>query len=390
MNEERLRRALRDAEVPDADGAAERGLRVVRASGAAAEAAPGRGRRRAGRAAQLALVAALAVAVVSPAGAAVRHWVRDAVDDSAPPALPALTSLPSPGSLLVDSPQGPWVVHGDGSKRLLGAYSESTWSPHGLYVAVTGGGQLTAVEPDGTVRWALSRARPVRDPAWSADGERIAYLEGEDLRLVAGDGSGDRLLAAGVSPLAPAWRPAPEHELTYVDGGGRLRSVLVDTGRAAWTAAPPPGLTSLAWSADGSRLLLTAPGGIEVRGSGGEPELRLEPPAGTRFADAAISGEGAIAAIAESRSGSRAELLLYEAGSQRRLFSGLGALSQVLWSPDGRWLLATWRSADQWLFLNPERPNRIVAVADIAAQFNPGASSSSAFPHVAGWCCPPR
>lgn len=82
--------------------------------------------------------------------------------------------------------------------------------------------------------------------------------------------------------------------------------------------------------------------------------------------------------------------MLYEGGSRRRLFPGLGRLRQVIWSPDGRWLLATWQSADQWLFLNPGHPRRIVAIADIAAQFNPGATSPSAFPHVAGWCCPQK
>lgn len=280
MNEERLRRALREAPVPDADGAAERALLLVRASGAGAGSSPVRGRRRGRRLAQLALAAALVVAVVSPAGAAVRHWVRDAVDQTGPPPLPALTSLPSPGSLLVDSPQGPWVVRPDGSKRLLGPYAESTWSPHGLYVAATGAHQLVAVEPDGTVHWTLTRAGLVHDPAWSGDGERIAYLDGGDLRVVDGDGTGDRLLATAVAPLAPAWRPGEGHELTYVDSGGRLRTVAVDTGHSVWSAGLPSGAASLAWSPDGSRLLVTAPGQIEARGPEGELEQRLRLPRG--------------------------------------------------------------------------------------------------------------
>ena len=164
----------------------------------------------------------LVAALISPAGAAVRDWVGDAVDEGREPALPALTSLPSPGSLLVDSARGPWVVREDGSKRLLGSYAESTWSPRGLHVAVTGTHELAAVDPMGEVRWTLTQAGSVTDPAWSPDGYRVAYLNGGALRVVAGDGTGDHQVASAAaargSRLAAAARRSPPAHLRRPGG----------------------------------------------------------------------------------------------------------------------------------------------------------------------------
>ena len=55
-----------------------------------------------------------------------------------------MRALPAAGELLVESAQGPWIVHDDGSKRLLGDSDAATWSPHGLFVAATGGRELVA------------------------------------------------------------------------------------------------------------------------------------------------------------------------------------------------------------------------------------------------------
>jgi hypothetical protein len=61
--------------------------------------------------------------------------------------------------------------------------------------------------------------------------------------------------------------------------------------------------------------------------------------------------------------------------------------SGVVPSPDGGWLLLAWKSADQWLFLDLQHPQRVVAVAGISAQFSPGTTSPPPFPSVSGWCC---
>jgi hypothetical protein len=392
MSEERLRRALREVEIPDRQGGEERALRMVRIAAAGVPAEPIAKRRGFGRRGlQVAVAVGLIAAVVSPAGAAVRHFVRDAVEDGRYPARPALTSLPVPGNLLVDSPQGPWVVHADGSKRLLGAYAESTWSPHGLYVAVTKRHELAAIDPEGEVHWSIARAGGIEDPAWSPDGFRIAYLSGDQLRVIAGDGSGDRPLANDVSPVGPAWAPGARRVLSFVDSGRSIRTMAVDTGEQLSTAPAPPGTRRLEWSRDGSRLLVVAPGELQLRDRSGALIWRREVPAGARFKAAALSPSSRdVAAVVTTTAAPRSELLRLGPGeTARRLFSGLGRLDEVVYSPDGRWLLLTWRSADQWLFLNPAHPGRVVAIADVSAQFDPGTSSPVAFPRVAGWCCPP-
>jgi hypothetical protein len=387
VNEDRLRGALREAPVPVEEEARERARALVRAAYPPPPTTPPRYRHR--RALQLALALGLIAALVSPAGAAIRHWVRDAVEVGHEPSLPALTSLPAPGSLLVDSPRGPWVVHASGSKRLLGDYSQSAWSPHGLFVAVTSRHQLAAVDPEGNVHWTLSRLGPVRDPAWSPDGYRIAYLDGEELRVVAGDGTGDRPLARHVAAIAPAWQPGGLRRLAFIDAAGRVEVVRADSGRSVFEVSPGPGTISLAWSADGARLLVVRRSGLRVFDRQGRPLWQVQAPAGMRVRAGALAPDGRrVTAVLSARSGAQSEvLLLGPGGEKRRLLAGLGRFGDVVYSPDGRWLLVAWRSADQWLFLSPAHPRRIVAISDISRQFDPGTTSPPPFPSVAGWCC---
>jgi dipeptidyl aminopeptidase/acylaminoacyl peptidase len=392
VREARLREGLLDAHVPDAGGAEERGLRLVRAAYAAKPPAL-RPRHRAGvrRGLQVAVAAGLLAVLISPAGAAVRHWVRDTVGPAREPAAPALTSLPAPGSLLVDSAKGPWVVHEDGSKRLLGAYRQSTWSPHGLFVAVTGAGQLLAVDPEGGIRWALTRPGSVRDPAWSPDGYRIAYLNADTLRVVAADGTGDRSLVRPVAQLAPAWRPGGGHVLAFARRGGSVEAIDADSGAELFATAPGPRPTRLAWSPDGSRLLVADPLELRLFDRAGRLVWSRAAPAGREFGATATVGGGRIAAILSARSEPRRSelLLLGPRVPEARLFAGPGTFSGVEASPDRRWLLLSWSSADQWLFLDLAHPQRVAAVAGISEQFAPGTTSPSPFPAVAGWCCTP-
>jgi hypothetical protein len=69
-----------------------------------------------------------------------------------------------------------------------------------------------------------------------------------------------------------------------------------------------------------------------------------------------------------------------DASAARRIL-GEGAFTQVTWSPDGRWVLAAWDRADQWIFRRIGGRGRIEAVDNVTEQF--GRS-----PSFAGWCCP--
>jgi hypothetical protein len=281
------------------------------------------------------------------------------------------------------------VVQPDGSRRLLGAYEDASWSPNGLYVGVTSERRLAAVEPDGSVRWSLSRPQRVSQPRWfPRTGFRVAYRSGDNLRVVAGNGMGDRLLARNVAPTAPAWRPGERHVLAYADGDGRVRVVDVDTRQQLARMPVPDGVQKLLWTRDGRRLvILSGDGRIDVLLDG---QIRQSVGGGRLVNDIALDPTARQLAftVYEPRS-ERSRILLtpLEPGSPRQLTSVAGRLDELAWSPDGRWLLAAWSNADQWLFLRMPDVSRIVTVSNVSREFDPGATGPGDFPRVAGWCC---
>jgi hypothetical protein len=208
-----LERELSQLRAPDERAAQQRAWSVLRA------APRGRtpvNRRRSSRLvalppAVIAVVAVIAALALTPAGASVSRLIGRAL--GVPHAVRALVPLPARGRLLVSAPAGTWTVSADGSQRRLGPWREASWSPHGLYIAVATRDEIAAVNPHGAIQWALTR-QAVSDPRrYPPTGFRVAYLSGNTLRVVAGDGSDDRLLATGVAAVAPAWRPDQPYQL---------------------------------------------------------------------------------------------------------------------------------------------------------------------------------
>jgi hypothetical protein len=435
VNEGTLRELLREAPVPASAEAERRGLELV-AAAFAERTAPERGagdggpRRGGGRrrravlrpALVLALAALLAALVLSPAGAAVRDWVGDVFATSKTPRPErGLAEIPGGGRLLVQSAAGPWVVRADGSRRLLGDYREATWSPRGLYLAVTAGDELSAVEPDGTPRWTIDAPGPVLDPRWAPSRYRIAYRSGSSLRVVAADGTADRLLARVVAPVAPAWDPRRRHLLAWVGARGELRVGESEHRRSLSFGPALPGTTTIAWQ--GNRILEASAGELRLRrvtGSGADaaagphriamvlPNLRLRLPRGARVLAAALSPDGrtvaasvtlpggpvATTANAPAAAGSEAPardaVYLFDArdGSRRRLLALPDPLTQLAFSPDSARLLIAWPRLDQWLFLPVAPGVEGRSLVGIAAAFAPG-QRAAGFPRVEGWCCAP-
>lgn len=322
-----------------------------------------------------AIAAAVSVAAAaSPPGRAVLEQVRETLGVER--SQPALFSLPAPGRILAVSRSSAWVVQRDGSKRLLGPYTDAVWSPLGRYVAATTPLQLAALEPDGNKRWSLARP-DVRLPSWGGTktDTRIAYLTGSRLHVVAGDGTGDA--DAGGLPAAarvrPAWRPGAGRVLAYADTRGRV-TVYALKGNVPFRTGPLAGIRSVAWSPRGSLLVVTR-AGLQTYGQQGR-RLALRALPGIRAA--AYSPDGRTLAVAGS-----AEVLLLDSRTLRtlgRAFAGRGPFVSASWSPDGRWLLVSWPAADQWVFVRVVGPRRVVAVSHIAPQFD-------GFPRIEGWCC---
>ncbi|MGH3029833.1 MAG: WD40 repeat domain-containing protein [Gaiellaceae bacterium] len=389
--EKELGRVFLTTPVPDELDAQRRAWAVVRV--AYGEREPVRRRRGLRPILALAVLAALVAAALSPAGQAVGDWIRDSVQEEEPPQ-PALFRLPAPGSLLVAAEEGLWVVHQDGSKRRLGDYGDASWSPRGLYVIATRGHRLVALEPaKGEVRWSLSRAAAVGDARWSGGGldTRIAYRSGSSLRVVSGDGAPDRLVARRVAPVAPAWKPGNEHVLGYVDAGGGLNIVNVDTGAGRLRTHGFETARALVWSADGRRLLVVSKGRRHpILNGRGKIVRTIELTKGQVLVDAAFAPSGrALAYTVFDRSRERGTVMLDDGERRRTLQSGEGRLEDVVWSPDAHWLLVGWPVADQWLFLEMPGVTKIKAVEDIRREFAPGGEGGGGFPRVAGWCCVP-
>lgn len=380
-----------------------------RAVALAAETASGvrprasRRRRRAAIPLAAGLAAAAALAL-TPAGAAVRDWIDDAVDPPAPTRT-TLGPIPGGGELVVQSRTGPWVVRDDGSRRRLGDYDAAAWSPHGIYLAVADGSTLSAVEPDGDARWSIDAPGEVRDPRWSASGQRVAYRAGTALRVTAGDGTGDRALGEVAPEVAPAWMPASDpyarNVLAYVRPGGSVRVTDVDSGGILASAHPPERPIAIAWL-DRDRLLLTAAKSLRVLDVSSERIERLRPPGDGSIAGTATSPDGsrivALTEIARKAGPPQVTAWLAELGparparaSFRTLFTGIGRFQAPQFSPDGSRMLLGWRDADQWLFFDVTpsvRRGKPIAIGDVARQFDPGAPrDAAAFPRVTGWCC---
>jgi hypothetical protein len=394
VSEDRVRSALRQVPLPDETGAAERAWRTVDAAFEARERILWKRRRR-GPLVALVAAGAIALAALTPPGMAVVDRFRDAVGRE--PSQPTLVKLPAPGRLLVVSPEGPWVVHEDGSKRLLGDYEDASWSSRGLFVVATRGRQLVALDSEsGEPRWSLSRTEPVRDPRWSGGGldTRIAYRAGDTLHIVAGDGSPDAVVAVGVAPIAPAWK-ADSHMLAYADAAGRVHVVDADTRRQLWRTQTVKGVRELAFS--GNRLAVSTSTRVIVFRRG-KPTPFLHLPRGHVLLDTAILNfSGVLYADYDPRSDStalfRSDCTI--AGACRlmpdtRMFEGPGRISNLVISPDREWITAGWPAADQVLFFEsaPRRLGKVDAVSNVTAEFSPGGDAGGVFPEITGWAPP--
>ncbi len=178
--EDRLRRAL----PPDAEGARERGWAVVRASrpvGATNDTTTGPLVTR-----WIAAAALAALFALSGAGAATGDWVKQRV---APEPKAPKHAIPAGGA---------------------------TWSPHRLFIAVWQDRELRALEPDGDPRWHVTAPAPIRNAKWSPDGLRIAYVAGDRVWIVSGNGTNNHLLRGGRTTASDLrWSAARPQELTY-------------------------------------------------------------------------------------------------------------------------------------------------------------------------------
>ncbi len=333
-----------------------------------------------------AVVVAVAGAFLSPPGRAVFDRVRRAV--GVEQAAPELFSLPAPGRLLVVSPDGrgaaTWLVSADGLKRELGSFSDAEWSPHGLYIVATKANELLALDPGGDVRWTLAR----HDPSWprwegTRTDTRIAYVTGQALRVVAGDGTDDHLLDRFGGGVPPAWDPGRLHTLAYYSGGAIV--LRRDDGKLVWRRPVTVLPSDLEWSSDGRYLAVFSAKKVVVLDASGRVHRTISMLGAELLTGAFEPRSHRLAVVVRERARSEIHLVdVDHPGHAVLLFAGPGAFGELAWSPNAQWLLVTWPAADQWLFLHG---THVHAVGNIREQFRRSDHLGPLLQLAGRWCC---
>ncbi len=180
-------------------------------------------------------------------------------------------------------------------------------------------------------------------PAWSRDGTQIAWIHRGNLWTIRGDGTGDRQVAAGVSP--DFWVPESARRPSWSPDGSQLvfeRTVFrhyslrslgvyrVDAtghGLRRLTAGSAP-----AWSPDGTLIAFVRGGGVFAIKPDGTGERRLTTT--TRKTAGPLSWAPDSTRIAVSRSGDIHSVRADGTG-EARLTTSRRVEAQPAWSPDG-------------------------------------------------------
>ncbi|MFN8188189.1 MAG: RNA polymerase sigma factor [Gaiellales bacterium] len=394
LSEKDVRNLLLQQPVPNEHIAEERTWDVVRAAFVVRDPVPRKVRVPWKPIIVLALVGAGVAIGMSSAGSTIADQVRDwlgteqTVGTATEPDAAAPLAVPGGGSVLAAPSPGVWAVEANGTPRRIGDYDGAAWSPAGKAILAWGDGSLAALDQafPGDVRWSLEAA-DIHGARMTTDGGVVAYAAGTSVRVVEGDGSGDRELAAAAAPTVPAWRPGPDPVLAYADPEGRV-VVVRPGGKVLWRTPRAPVPTVLEWSSDGKHVLAAAEHRIALFRTPRRLVASVSVPVttGAVVAAAVRPGALAIAYAAFSEQTGVTTLSLLDGRKARVLLAVPGRLAGLAWSPDGERLLVGWEQGDQWLYVPVDGAGEVEVEAGITQAFRSDGDDAS-FPRVVGWCC---
>ena len=128
---------------------------------------------------------------------------------------------------------------------LPGAVAEAAFPGTNGLIAFERGADIFTVTTDSAHTVSLARRRRSSDPAWSADGTKLAFTQGGSIRVLTIGGSTSAALDTGT---APAWSPDGTM-IAYEKGSDiwvdlverRYRRATSRTAVSLWTTTIPPG-----------------------------------------------------------------------------------------------------------------------------------------------------
>jgi Tol biopolymer transport system component len=281
------------------------------------------------------------VYVVSADGSGQRRLTRDARYPATPAWSPDGRKIAFEGGPYALS--GVYVVNADGSgqRRLARNGNAPAWSPDGRTIAFFSDSKIYLMNADGSEHRPLTRPIGGRSLAWSPDGRKLAFLSAGgcgqgcfSLYVVNSDGSRLRnltgKLAAGAGPgrgpaSDPAWSPDGQ-KIAFVRlnaGLGEPIYVVKADGSGLRNQTPKPVAANAApaWSPDGRKIAFVSDrdGNSEIyvmNGNGsGQRSLTRNP---AFDADPAWSPDGRKIAFVSNRDGSYGIYVMNADGSQQQ------------------------------------------------------------------------
>jgi Tol biopolymer transport system component len=246
------------------------------------------------------------------------------------------------------------------------------WSPNGEQIAFASGRaeggsekrQLYVMRADGSGLRVLPVGKGIWTVKWSPDGRMLAFERASgnheygSVFVAAADGRGLRRVGGG---FQPTWSP-DGHWLAFSRNGA---------GTSVWRVSASGGTpkriatgSSPDWSPDGRRLVVSRMDGLYVVGADGSGARRI---ATARYARGKWSPDGKLIAFSSYDSEHETWVVAPDGTSRRRLSSTSTA---VEWSPDSRSLVGT------RLLEPPAGENLVVIAADGSSERSHGLGSA--------------